>query len=124
MLGPRVELDDPRVNYPAVFPMPEGLAQCQLTENARTVLEKRYVRKQEDGSLGESVEGMFWRVASNVAKAEPDYNRERISHEFYQMLSSRKFFPNSPTFTGAGTALGQLAACELFGIFACLSTLM
>ena len=31
--------------------------------------------------------------------------------EFYHLLVTRHFFPNSPTFTGAGTPLGQLAAC-------------
>jgi ribonucleoside-diphosphate reductase alpha chain len=31
-------------------------------------------------------------------------------------LSSKKFFPNSPTFTGAGTPLGQLAACFVLPI--------
>ena len=33
------------------------------------------------------------------------------SQNFYELLTSKKFFPNSPTFTGAGTPLGQLAAC-------------
>ena len=36
--------------------------------------------------------------------------------EFYLLLSSKKFFPNSPTFTGAGTPLGQLAACFVLPI--------
>jgi ribonucleoside-diphosphate reductase alpha chain len=31
-------------------------------------------------------------------------------------LTSKKFFPNSPTFTGAGTPLGQLAACFVLPI--------
>ncbi|NIV21288.1 MAG: ribonucleoside-diphosphate reductase, adenosylcobalamin-dependent, partial [Gammaproteobacteria bacterium] len=30
---------------------------------------------------------------------------------FYDLLTSLRFLPNSPTFTGAGTPLGQLAAC-------------
>ena len=41
-----------------------------------------------------------------------------IAHarEFYLLLTSKKFFPNSPTFTGAGTPLGQLAACFVLPI--------
>jgi ribonucleoside-diphosphate reductase alpha chain len=38
------------------------------------------------------------------------------SRQFYQLLTSKCFFPNSPTFTGAGTPLGQLAACFVLPI--------
>ncbi len=61
---------------------------------------------------------MFWRVAYHIAKAEESYygNVETSAREFYGLLTSRKFFPNSPTFTGAGTPLGQLAACFVLPI--------
>jgi ribonucleoside-diphosphate reductase alpha chain len=61
---------------------------------------------------------MFWRVAYHVAKAEEFYYGDVIAsaREFYELLISRKFFPNSPTFTGAGTPLGQLAACFVLPI--------
>ncbi len=38
------------------------------------------------------------------------------AYDFYELLSSKRFFPNSPTFTGAGTPLGQLAACFVLPI--------
>jgi ribonucleoside-diphosphate reductase alpha chain len=61
---------------------------------------------------------MFWRVAYHVARAEQAYGGDVESRaaEFYALLTSRRFFPNSPTFTGAGTPLGQLAACFVLPI--------
>src|SRR5512139_1751558 len=89
-----------------------------LTDNARVVLMKRYVRRGPDGKPSETVEGMFRRVARAVA--EPDQNHGanvRVTEEsFYKLLTELRFFPNSPTFTGAGTPLGQLAACFVLPI--------
>ncbi len=99
-------------------PMPKGLPNANLTDNARQVLMKRYVRRGDDGKPAETVEGMFWRVAYHVAKVEAmwDSDVEKRTIEYYHLLSSKKFFPNSPTFTGAGTPLGQLAACFVLPI--------
>lgn len=99
-------------------PLPKGLQGVRLTDNARQVLERRYVRRRSDGKPAETVEDMFWRVAFHVAKAEEQWNGNAIERakEFYTLLTSRKFFPNSPTFTGAGTPLGQLAACFVLPI--------
>jgi ribonucleoside-diphosphate reductase alpha chain len=99
-------------------PMPDGLPQANLTENARKVLMKRYVRRGDDGQPAETVEEMFWRVAYHVAKVEKQWDADvqKRTVEYYHLLSSKKFFPNSPTFTGAGTPLGQLAACFVLPI--------
>jgi len=98
--------------------MPKGLSKAVLTDNARQVLVKRYVRRGSDGKPAETAEEMFWRVAYHVAKVEQvwgaDVNQRTV--EYYHLLSSKKFFPNSPTFTGAGTPLGQLAACFVLPI--------
>jgi ribonucleoside-diphosphate reductase alpha chain len=90
----------------------------QLTDNARVVLMKRYVRRGQDGKPNESVEGMFRRVARAVAEPERDHDAdiEATENAFYKLLSELRFFPNSPTFTGAGTPLGQLAACFVLPI--------
>jgi len=94
------------------------LAEIPLTENARTVLEKRYLRRGEDGKPIETIPEMFWRVASNVAAPDAEYGGDvqATSEAFYKLLTSLRFFPNSPTFTGAGTPLGQLAACLTAGM--------
>ncbi len=93
--------------------MPAGLPGVELTDNARQVLIRRYVRRNAEGKPAESVEGMFWRVAYHVARVEKQWDEDELERaaEFYKLLSSKQFFPNSPTFTGAGTPLGQLAAC-------------
>lgn len=99
-------------------PRPKDLPAVELTENARQVLIRRYVRRGDDGKPCESVEDMFWRVAFHVAKVEEQWGSDVMSRarEFYVLLTSKKFFPNSPTFTGAGTPLGQLAACFVLPI--------
>jgi ribonucleoside-diphosphate reductase alpha chain len=99
-------------------PMAKGLPKAQLTDNARQVLMKRYVRRGDDGKPAENVEEMFWRVAYHVAKVEEQWGADvqQRTLEYYHLLSSKKFFPNSPTFTGAGTPLGQLAACFVLPI--------
>jgi len=99
-------------------PMPKGLPKANLTDNAQQVLMKRYVRRGDDGKPAENVEEMFWRVAYHVAKVEEQWEADVLARaeEYYHLLSSKKFFPNSPTFTGAGTPLGQLAACFVLPI--------
>ena len=98
--------------------MPKGLPQAELSENSYQVLSRRYIRKGDNGELTETVEEMFWRVAYHIAKVEKAWGvdvKERAM-EFYHLLVTRHFFPNSPTFTGAGTPLGQLAACFVLPI--------
>ncbi len=98
--------------------IPVDLPPVDLTENSRQVLLRRYVRKGEDGKPAETVEEMFWRVAYTIAEVEAPLGTEvsNLAREFYYFLSSKTFFPNSPTFTGAGTPLGQLAACFVLPI--------
>ncbi|MDQ7029296.1 MAG: ribonucleotide reductase N-terminal alpha domain-containing protein [Ardenticatenia bacterium] len=101
-------------------PVPDHLRRRQvpLTENARQVLERRYVRKGPDGQPVESIPGMFWRVAWHVAAAEEALggDHQKWAERFYRLLTALEFLPNSPTFTGAGTPLGQLAACFVLPI--------
>ena len=99
-------------------PMPKDLPGVDLTDNARQVLIRRYVRRGDDGQPAETVDEMFWRVAYHIARVEETWGgdvQER-SRAFYHLLTSKSFFPNSPTFTGAGTPLGQLAACFVLAI--------
>jgi ribonucleoside-diphosphate reductase alpha chain len=99
-------------------PLPDGLPQVELSENSFQVLSIRYIRKGENGELVETPEEMFWRVAYHIAKVESvwDQDIEKRAKEFYRLMVERRFFPNSPTFTGAGTPLGQLAACFVLPI--------
>lgn len=93
-------------------------AAINLSENSIKVLEKRYLRRDFDGSYLETPAGMFYRVAYHIAQVEREHGGdvEAATKVFYDLLSERRFFPNSPTFTGAGTPLGQLAACFVLPI--------
>lgn len=101
-------------------PIPDDLRvrSIALTENARVVLQKRYLRRGTDGKPAENEQEMFWRVAYNVALAEDKHDGDvmKNARAFYDLLTNLQFFPNSPTFTGAGTPLGQLAACFVLRI--------
>ncbi|MBU0704931.1 MAG: adenosylcobalamin-dependent ribonucleoside-diphosphate reductase, partial [Chloroflexi bacterium] len=92
--------------------------EIELTENALAVLERRYVRKGSGGQPIETVGQVFHRVASHIAAVEEEWGGDVVATEalFYDLVASLRFMPNSPTFTGAGTPLGQLAACFVLSI--------
>ncbi|MEG1500748.1 MAG: ribonucleotide reductase N-terminal alpha domain-containing protein, partial [Clostridiales bacterium] len=93
----------------------KNLEQALITDNARLVLEKRYLIKDENGKNTENVEEMFYRVASAVAAGDRSFadsvNIEALTDDFYKMMSKLEFLPNSPTLMNAGRPLGQLSAC-------------
>ena len=86
-----------------------------LSDNARTVLEKRYLKKDENGKVIETPEEMFFRVAENIASAErlfgTEGNPDIWTEKFYNMMVDLDFLPNSPTLMNAGRELQQLSAC-------------
>ncbi|RJQ41601.1 MAG: adenosylcobalamin-dependent ribonucleoside-diphosphate reductase [Nitrospiraceae bacterium] len=84
-----------------------------LTENALKVLKARYLLKDERGRVIETPEGMFRRVAKTIAAAEFQYGGSASEWEdkFYELMTSLRFLPNSPTLMNAGKEIGQLAAC-------------
>ena len=111
----------PQEQVNGVFPipsLPSGLPEVDLSENALEVFNRRYVRKGEEGELAESKEETFWRVAYTIAAQEESWGRDVLkqAEDFYHLLAEKRFLPNSPTFTGAGTPLGQLAACFVLPI--------
>jgi len=87
-----------------------------LTPNSLKVLEKRYLKKNEEGKVVETPEELFRRVARHVAKADMFYGATegeitKTEEEFYELMTSFCFLPNSPTLMNAGRRLGQLSAC-------------
>ncbi len=99
-----------------MMPMPRNLPRPSLKPTTEVVLEKRYLRKDLDGALAEDPRGLFWRVASAMAEEEVKYPQspytpEALAREFYDLMTSWRFLPNSPTLMNAGTDLGQLSAC-------------
>ncbi|HZK16896.1 MAG TPA: adenosylcobalamin-dependent ribonucleoside-diphosphate reductase [Anaerolineaceae bacterium] len=98
-------------------PRPQDLPSIHLTENSQQILTKRYLRHDKDGKPVETIDEMFWRIAWHVSDTpENQDNHDQVARDYYNLLVSKSFFPNSPTFTGAGTPLGQLAACFVLPI--------
>ena len=87
----------------------------EISQNARTVLERRYLAKDDGGKPVETVEGLFRRVARAIAASDLQYKPEAdvaaLEEEFYRMMTELEFLPNSPTLMNAGRPLGQLSAC-------------
>jgi ribonucleoside-diphosphate reductase alpha chain len=86
----------------------------ELSDNARVVLERRYLAKDDAGNPVETPEDLFHRVARNIAQAEEAYGPgSQVSWEerFYDLMTSLRFLPNSPTLGNAGRPLQQLSAC-------------
>lgn len=88
---------------------------AHLTSNARKVLERRYLLKDDEGRIRETPDDLFQRVAWVIASAERMYgstsNAEAWADIFYEMMVRLEFLPNSPTLMNAGRDLGQLSAC-------------
>src|ERR1019366_1600458 len=87
-----------------------------LSPNAITVLEKRYLIKDESGKPAEKPEDLFWRGATTVAAPGAKYGASKaavteLAGAFYDLMAKRVFMPNSPTLMNAGRPLGQLSAC-------------
>ncbi len=97
----------------------EGLFSSSFT--AKSVLEKRYLAKDESSGKIETPEEMFWRVACNIASAEiklggGEDKALNTAVSFYKLMCSKDFLPNSPTLMNAGRPLQQLAACFVIPI--------
>ena len=85
-----------------------------ITQNALTVLERRYLIRDEHGQPVETVDQLFHRVADAIAAADamfdPDADTAATAQIFYDMMTELDFLPNSPTLMNAGRPLGQLSA--------------
>jgi len=84
-----------------------------LTENALKVLRARYLLKDERGTITETPEELFRRVARHIASPESLYGGSPHvwEEQFFSLMSELRFLPNSPTLMNAGKTMGQLAAC-------------
>jgi ribonucleoside-diphosphate reductase alpha chain len=89
--------------------------------NALQVLQKRYLKKNGEGIVVEGPEELFRRVAKTIASADLKYDRTEsdviaLEEDFYSIMTSLEFLPNSPTLMNAGRRLGQLSACFVLPI--------
>ncbi|MGA2172861.1 MAG: adenosylcobalamin-dependent ribonucleoside-diphosphate reductase [Sedimentisphaerales bacterium] len=92
-----------------------------LSENAITVLENRYLIKDERGKVIETPGQLLSRVAQLVASVEAKYGAgeseiNQWHRKYYDLMASLKFLPNSPTLMNAGRPSGMLSACFVLPI--------
>jgi ribonucleoside-diphosphate reductase alpha chain len=97
-----------------------------LSANAITVLERRYLVKDDQGRPAERPEDLFWRVARTVAAPDKSYGAsdkavEALAEAFFELMATRVWMPNSPTLMNAGRPLGQLSACFVLPVDDALS---
>ncbi|MCC6382486.1 MAG: vitamin B12-dependent ribonucleotide reductase [Dehalococcoidia bacterium] len=95
---------------------PDGFEPAPLSENARVVMERRIMARNDQGDPLETPDECFRRVAHNLAEAELRFggnesDRAAAEESFYQLMASLDFLPNSPTLVNAGRELQQLSAC-------------
>ena len=92
-----------------------------LTDNARTLLERRYLRRNKDGDIIETPSEMLTRVAKTIASVERMYGLsendvESVEKEFLDIMVKMEFLPNSPTLMNAGDNTGTLSACYVLPV--------
>src|SRR5216110_1680627 len=97
-----------------------------LSPNAVTVLERRYLVKDDQGKPAERAEDLFWRVARTIAEPDRRYGAsdkavEGLAETFFELMATRIWIPNSPTLMNAGRPLGQLSACFVLPVEDALS---
>src|SRR5690348_7396728 len=97
-----------------------------LSANALTVLEKRYLVKDDAGKPTEKAEDLFWRVARTIAAPDATYGASEkavagLAETFFELMATRAWMPNSPTLMNAGRPLGQLSACFVLPVDDALS---
>jgi len=95
--------------------------ELKLPLNTILVLERRYLKKDENGQAIESTSQMFRRIAKSLAEVERQYGKTdaqiaNYENEFYQLMTKLEFIPNSPTLMNAGTMFKQLSACFVLPI--------
>ena len=100
----------------------------KLTYPAIKVLEARYLIKDPNTlRYTETPQMLFRRVARSIAEVEKRYGASdeeirKIEEEFYELLSSLRFLPNTPTLMNAGTDNGLLSACFVIPVRDSLTT--
>lgn len=99
----------------SMVPTNDDFFEPVISQNSLTVLERRYLKKDDTGKAIEAPRDMFMRVAKTIASVDKTYDKnadtDALAKKFYNMIANFEFMPNSPTLMNAGRDLGQLSAC-------------
>jgi ribonucleoside-diphosphate reductase alpha chain len=100
----------------------------RLSKEAKIVLRRRYLIKNRQGAVTETIPRLFWRIATDVAQAEQLYpgptRLTQAAERFYESMARLEFLPNSPTLMNAGRPLQQLAACFVLPVEDSLTSIL
>ena len=105
-----------------IAPIPDNHSQCRWTEDALELVRERFLMRDKNGVVVETVKEMCWRTAYYVASADTKYGRTEteataLAVKFHNSMAERKFFPNAPTLYNAGTGNNlQFSACFVLPI--------
>ncbi len=99
----------------------EVAGRAKISVNSARVLKERYLRQDDAGRIIETPDGLFWRVANNVAQGDAKYGAnaqdvEKTAQSFYEIMADMDYMPNSPTLMNAGNDIQQLSACFVIPI--------
>lgn len=88
--------------------------------NAISVLEKKFLSKDDAGKVIEKPSDLLWRVARNIASVDALYDSsadiETTAKTFFRVMVDLEFLPNAPTLKNAGRPAQQLAACYVLPV--------
>lgn len=101
---------------------PKDLFEPALSENAAYIAKTRYAFRDDKGNPIETPKDLFWRVAYYIAAADTIYLPRRESsrakkvhqvaaREFYELMATQSFIPNTPTLVNSGKIGQSLSAC-------------
>ncbi|MDP3991994.1 MAG: adenosylcobalamin-dependent ribonucleoside-diphosphate reductase [Nanoarchaeota archaeon] len=93
----------------------------KLGTNQVYALEKKYLRRDDDGHITENVPEAIYRMASTMASVESQYGAspedvERFTEDFYHMIEEGNFSPAGRIWTNAGTQIKGLFNCYVLPV--------
>src|SRR3989344_3818252 len=93
---------------------PADLIEPTLSENAAYIAKTRYAFRNEQGEPIETPKDLFWRVAYYIGSADRIYGKAKdhikTAREFYKLMATQKFIPNTPTLVNSGKTGQSLSA--------------
>lgn len=80
----------------------------------QTLYSNYFLRPERESKIVLEVPQIFWmRVSMGMALNEDKKKRTAVAIEFYNILSSKRYTPSSPTLFNSGTSWPQMSSCYL-----------